>query len=44
MAATILWADVRAGWLLVFPAMLLSIAYRAYTNQRERHEGLERRR
>ncbi len=42
MAATLLWADLRAGWLLIFPAALLSIAYRAYTNQRERHEGLER--
>lgn len=40
-AATILWARIEAGWLLMFPAALLLLAYRAYAHQRHKHESLE---
>ena len=42
LAATILWSSPKSGWLLVFPAVLLFFAYQAYTNQRERHQSMEK--
>ncbi|MPZ69577.1 MAG: EAL domain-containing protein [Actinobacteria bacterium] len=42
LAATILWSSPKSGWLLLFPAILLVFAYRAYTNQRENHHSMEK--
>lgn len=42
LAATILWSSPKSGWLLLFPAVLLVFAYRAYTNQRENHQSMEK--
>jgi diguanylate cyclase (GGDEF)-like protein len=39
--ATSLWVRRDAAWLLLFPAVLLYLAYRAYTNQRRKHDSLE---
>lgn len=41
-AATIMWVRLEAAWLLLFPAVLLYIAYRGYTHQKEKHDILER--
>lgn len=40
--ATSLWVRSDVGLLLLFPAALLYVAYRAYTNQRHKHDSLER--
>ncbi|HZD16543.1 MAG TPA: histidine kinase dimerization/phospho-acceptor domain-containing protein, partial [Actinomycetota bacterium] len=40
-AAVILWRDPQAAWLQLVPAATVVFAYRAYTVQRRRHEGLE---
>jgi hypothetical protein len=42
IAAVILAADRRVAWLLLVPAAVLFIAYRAYASLREQHERLER--
>ena len=39
--ARLLEADTRAVWLLVVPALLWGLAFRAYGAQRRRHEHLE---
>ena len=39
--ATSLWVRRDAAWLLLFPAALLYLAYRAYTMQRRKHDALE---
>ena len=40
-AATLMAEDRRAGWLLVAPACILLLAYRAYLSERTKHESLE---
>lgn len=40
-AAVILWLEPMAVWLQVVPAATVVFAYRAYTVQRRRHEGME---
>lgn len=40
--AASLWVRSDVAWLLLFPAALLYVAYRAYTNQRHKHDSLER--
>lgn len=37
----IVWADPRAAWLLVIPAVALFLAYRAYSSQRQKRETIE---
>ncbi len=39
--ATLLAEDRRAGWLLLAPACVLMLAYRAYLSERTKHESLE---
>lgn len=39
--ATVVAEDVRAGWLLVPPATILLLAYRAYVSERAKHRSLE---
>ena len=39
--ATLIADDRRAGWLLVAPACILLLAYRAYLSERTKHESLE---
>jgi hypothetical protein len=39
--ATIVAHDVRAGWLLLPPAVMLLLAYRAYVSERAKHQSLE---
>ncbi len=39
--ATLVAQDRRAGWLLIAPACILLLAYRAYLSERTRHESLE---
>ena len=39
--ATLLAEDRRAGWLLLAPACVLLLAYRAYMSERTKHESLE---
>lgn len=39
--ATLLAEDRRAGWLLLAPACILLLAYRAYLSERTKHESLE---
>ena len=40
-AVEILEADARAVWLLVVPAVLWGLAFRAYGSQRKRHEHVQ---
>ena len=40
-AVEILEADARAVWLLVAPAVLWGVAFRAYGSQRKRHEHVQ---
>ena len=40
-AAVLLWLNPAAAWLQLVPAATVVVAYRAYTIQRRRHEGLE---
>ncbi len=39
--ATLVAEDRRAGWLLLAPACILLLAYRAYLSERTKHESLE---
>jgi diguanylate cyclase (GGDEF)-like protein len=39
--ATVVAHDLRAGWLLIPPAVILLIAYRAYVSERSKHQSLE---
>jgi diguanylate cyclase (GGDEF)-like protein len=39
--ATLVVQDSRAGWLLVAPACVLLLAYRAYVSERTKHGSLE---
>ena len=39
--ATLVAQDQRAGWLLLAPACVLLLAYRAYLSERTKHESLE---
>ncbi len=39
--ATIVAHDLRAAWLLIPPAALLLVAYRAYVSERAKHQSLE---
>ena len=39
--ATLVAEDRRAGWLLLAPACVLLLAYRAYMSERTKHESLE---
>jgi len=39
--ATLVVEDRRAGWLLLAPACILLLAYRAYVSERTKHESLE---
>ena len=39
--ATIVAHDLRAGWLLIPPAVILLVAYRAYVSERAKHQSLE---
>jgi diguanylate cyclase (GGDEF)-like protein len=40
-AATLVARDAEAGWLLLAPAIVLLLAYRAYLSERTKHESLE---
>jgi diguanylate cyclase (GGDEF)-like protein len=40
-AATLVARDAQAGWLLLAPAFVLLLAYRAYLSERTKHESLE---
>jgi diguanylate cyclase (GGDEF)-like protein len=39
--ASIIAEDVRSGWLLLPPAGILLLAYRAYVSERTKHQSLE---
>jgi diguanylate cyclase (GGDEF)-like protein len=39
--ATVVAHDLRAGWLLIPPAVILLVAYRAYVSERAKHRSLE---
>ncbi len=39
--ATIVAQDLRAGWLLIPPAAVLLLAYRAWVSERAKHQSLE---
>jgi predicted signal transduction protein with EAL and GGDEF domain len=39
--ATVVAYDLRAAWLLVPPAVILLVAYRAYVSERAKHRSLE---
>ena len=39
--ATVVAHDLRAGWLLIPPAVILLVAYRAYVSERAKHQSLE---
>jgi diguanylate cyclase (GGDEF)-like protein len=41
-AGTILWARFQSAWLMMIPAALLFLAYRAYAHQRHKRESIER--
>lgn len=41
LAAITLWKDPGSAWLLLIPAVILIAAYRAYSNEREKHNSLE---
>lgn len=41
VAAQIIWREPHATWLLLVPTGLLFLSYRAYLEQREKHESLE---
>jgi len=41
VAAQIIWREPHAAWLLLVPTGLLFLSYRAYLDQREKHESLE---
>ena len=40
-AVTIMFTSVWAMWLLLVPLAMMFVTYRAYTSQRQRHQGLE---
>jgi signal transduction histidine kinase len=40
-AATMLARDPRSVWLMVSPVIVVFFAYRGYSRQRQKHEGLE---
>jgi diguanylate cyclase (GGDEF)-like protein len=39
--ASVVAEDVRSGWLLIPPAAILLLAYRAYLSERTKHQSLE---
>jgi diguanylate cyclase (GGDEF)-like protein len=39
--ASVVAEDVRSGWLLVPPGLILLLAYRAYLSERTKHQSLE---
>ena len=41
LAATTLWTNPSSAWLLLIPTAILILAYRAYSNEREKHDSLE---
>ena len=41
LAATTLWRNPSSAWLLLIPTAILILAYRAYSNEREKHDSLE---
>jgi signal transduction histidine kinase len=41
LAATTLWKIPSSAWLLLIPTAILILAYRAYSNEREKHNSLE---
>ena len=41
LAATTLWKNPSAAWLLLIPTVILILAYRAYSNEREKHNSIE---
>jgi len=40
-AVTLLARDPRSGWLMLGPIVVVFFSYRAYSRQREKHEGLQ---
>jgi signal transduction histidine kinase len=40
-AAVILWREPMAAWVLLVPLVTVFVAYRAYTDQRRKHQSLE---
>lgn len=41
LGVTVMWRQPSASWLLVLPAATLFIAYRAYTHERSKREGID---
>jgi signal transduction histidine kinase len=41
LASTTLWRNPSSAWLLLIPTAILILAYRAYSNEREKHNSLE---
>lgn len=41
IAVALLWWRPGLAWLLVVPTLVLYLAYRSYTSQREKHESLQ---
>jgi len=41
VGVTMLWREPSSGWLLLVPMATLFFAYRAYTNERQKHESIE---
>jgi diguanylate cyclase (GGDEF)-like protein len=41
VGVAIAWTDVKSTWLLIVPAVTLFIAYRAYTEERQKHGRVE---
>jgi diguanylate cyclase (GGDEF)-like protein len=39
--ASVIAEDIRSGWLLLPPALILLLAYRAYVSERTKHQSLE---
>ena len=41
VGVTVMWLRPGSAWFLLFPVVILFVAYRAYSNQREKRESLE---
>jgi diguanylate cyclase (GGDEF)-like protein len=41
IGVAVLWFDVKLSWLLLVPAGVLLLAYRAYVAERKKHQSLE---
>lgn len=41
LAVLVLWQEPSAGWLLIIPLVMVFVAYRAYTSEREKHDRMD---